>query len=222
MQRIQFGEAESLGKVALRGGIGGSFTFVAPRFGTTCVCCNGDAKGRTQDFDASTDRVQAPAVPMPVCEACKDHALQSTFASIMQVCLLFMGLGAIGLAIMYLRQRPHDDFLWGTGAVGVALFAVAVTWMIATARRTRRATEAGHHPALAFSIAHGRTLLDTRNDQLADELLARNPNARRLPTPLLWREARRVPAARVVPSAPRDDKPPTAEPTVLDRDRDRD
>jgi hypothetical protein len=74
-QRIQFGESESLGRVALRGGFGGEVKFIVPQFGKHCVCCNADAFGRTQEYDPSTDRLEAPKVPMPVCGACANHAL---------------------------------------------------------------------------------------------------------------------------------------------------
>lgn len=208
MQRIQFGEAESLATVALRGGFGGKGAFIAPRFGTRCVCCNADAMGRTQDYDPSTDRVQASAVPMPVCFACKDHAFQSQTAGIFQACMLIVGVCAIGLGYSYLGDRPDDGFLKGMIAVGAVLTITGIVWVAAAMRRERRERAMpGHHARLSFSVAHGSTLLDTSNDELVVEVLQLNPRARLLPTPLLWRRRKEwhLPAARAVKVPPRAD-----------------
>src|SRR6185295_19364397 len=113
MQRIQFGEAMPISDVALRGAVGGKFTFIGPRFGTRCVCCNADAMGRTQDYDPSTDRVQAAPVSMPVCADCSDHALQTATEPILQASLLIVGFGVAALGIMYMQERPDDGFLRG-------------------------------------------------------------------------------------------------------------
>ncbi len=201
VQRIQFGEAESLGTVALRGGFGGKLSYIVPRFGKRCVCCNADAMGRTQDYDPSTDRVQASSIAMPVCFDCKDHALQTATAAILQSSLLIVGVCAIGLGINYLTERPDDDVLTGSVAVGAVMTLAAIAWIAAAIRREKRERGLpGHHARLSFSIAHGRTLLDTSNETLVEELLALNPNARILPTPLLWRrrKERQLPTARAV------------------------
>ena len=205
VQRIQFGGAESLAKVALRGGFGGTSSFIVPRFGTRCVCCNADAMGRVQMYDPSTDRVQAPPFAMPVCFDCKGHALQTATVPMLQACLLIVGGCLTGLGINYLRERPDDGFLKGMIGVGAAMTVAAIAWIFATWRRGKRERVPGHHPRLVFSVAHGRTLLDTANEELVVELLALNPSARVLPTPLLWRKARerRFPAARVVKAPPR-------------------
>jgi hypothetical protein len=87
-------------------------------------------------------------------------------------------------------------------AVSGTAFGAAVLWLRATSRRSYREQLAGHHVRLEFSVAYGRTLLDTTNEELVRELLARNPSARVLPEPPLWRWKRRrqMPAARVVRS----------------------
>lgn len=206
-QRIQFGSATSLGRVALRGAVGGRFEFTVPRFGTQCVCCSTETMGRTQDYDPSTDRVKAAPVAMPVCFACTDHALQTAFAPLVQACGVLVGLALTWLAIGYLRERPHDTFLWGAIAVGVAMVGASIAWIVASRRRKTRNHVAGHHPGLELSVGHGRTLLDTDNEQLVEELLALNPNARRLPTPMLWRmRGEGLPAARAIAPARRDDR----------------
>lgn len=201
-QRIQFGGAESLGRIAVRGAIGGKTSFITPRFGRCCICCNADAMGRTQDYDPSNDRVTAPAVPMPVCSECQGHAMQTSFVPTLQVCLLFVGLSSAGLAGKYITERPDDPLLWAAVIAGLAMFGAAVLWLVATSRRNRREQVAGHHPRLVFSVGHGRTLLDTTNEELVRELLELNPSARVLPEPPLWRWQRRrqMPSARVVRS----------------------
>jgi hypothetical protein len=172
----------------------------APRFGGRCVCCSADTNGRTQDYEV-VDRpgpvLRATPVAMPVCGNCAGHALVSHFASLMQACMLAIGAIAIGLGITYLRERPDDAFLYGTIVVGVVLMAAAIAWLMTVSRRDARARRRGHHPNLAFSVARGRTLLDSDNEELVVDLLARNPDARRLPTPLLWRRKSPVPIARV-------------------------
>lgn len=184
------------------GAAGGTGTFVAPRFGRCCICCNADALGRVQDCDPTTERITATAVRMPVCAACKDHAIQPAATPRMQALLVMVGALLLAIAAGYLTQRPHDRFLWGMLAVSGAAFAAGVLWVRATSRRTRREQVDGHHPRLEFSVAYGRTLLDTTNEELVRELLAHNPSARVLPEPPLWRWARRrqMPAARVVRS----------------------
>jgi hypothetical protein len=189
-QRLQFGEAESLGRVAMRGAVGGKISFVAPRFGGHCVCCSVDTK-ECKAYDASTDRVQVPPIPMPVCLQCTDHALASHFAGIMQGSMLCVGIGLAAACAMKLPERPHDSFLVAGIAVGAVLAIAALAWAYAIHRRDARARAAGHHPNLSFSVGHGRTLLDTDNHDLVEELLALNPSARRLPTPLFWRRRQR-------------------------------
>jgi hypothetical protein len=189
-------------RVAARGVAGGTGTLVAPSFGRCCVCCNADAMGRTQDCESVTERVTATPVQMPVCIECKDHAIQSATVPRLQACLGMVGFLLFAVGAYYLTQRPHDPFLWGMLAVSGTLFGAGVVWIRATSRRNRREQIAAHHPRLEFSVAYGRMLLDTTNEELVRELLARNPHARLLSEPPLWRWRRRrqMPAVRVVRS----------------------
>lgn len=156
-QRVQLGETESFGKVALRGGVGGEFTFVVPKFGATCVCCNAPAMGRTQDFDASTDRVQAPAVAMPVCFECRKHALVSNTEAILLASTGCVGVPLVLLAVMKLDERPQDDFLWGMLVVGGVLVVATIAWSVAIARRSKReARGAGWSPSAAVVLDRAR------------------------------------------------------------------
>jgi hypothetical protein len=195
-QRILFG------RVA-RGG--GRPVFVVPSFGRSCVCCNADANGRMQPCDPSTERMTAAPVQMPVCDACKDHAMQSAIAPRLHSLLVVLGIalvvgGAPG-AIFGAHDR-HDLVVWAMVALGVAMVMAGALGLRAMARRDRRDQIAGHHARLMFSVAYGRMLLDTSNEELARELIARNPTARVMPEPALWRlqRQRKMPAARVVRS----------------------
>jgi hypothetical protein len=184
--------------VAARGGA----TLVAPSFGRCCVCCNADAMGRVQDCDPDLARLTATPVRMPVCLPCKDHAMQSAAVPRLQGLMVMLGLllGAVGVA--YVIQRPHDHFLWGMLAVSGTSFVAGLLWLRATSRRNRREQLDGHHPRLEFTIVCGRMLLDTSNEELVRELVAKNSNARVLPEPPMWRwmRQRQLPAARVVRS----------------------
>lgn len=179
-------------------------TFEVPKFGHECVCCNKHAMGRTQDYDPSTDRVQADSFPVPVCFDCRDHALQTATIPILQACSLIVGCSVTGLGIYYRGQRPDDSMTLGMILVGAIVALGAALWIWSSTKRERRERElAGHYPRLAFSVGHGRTLLDTTNGELVDRLLANNPRAERLPTPWLWRrqEAKELAQARVVTKA---------------------
>lgn len=191
-QRVQFGEAEGIFSRRVQ--------YVAPVFTTACVCCNAETHGRTRDYDPSTDKVRADVVPMPVCAPCHHHAFVAQTTVVLQTSL-FMVAGIFGgMCIYYLGQRPHDTFLkWGIVACAIAL-ALDLAWMFSHRRRAARARDEGHHPGLDFSVSHGRTWLDTENDALVDRLIANNPTAKVLPTPLFWRRAnkRDAPSARVV------------------------
>jgi hypothetical protein len=180
----------------------GAATLVAPSFGRSCVCCNADAMGRVQGCDPGTERLTATPVRMPVCLACKDHAMQSADVPRLQAILVTLGLLLCIVGAYYITRRPHDHFLWGMLAVSGASWVAGILWARATSRRNRREQVDGHHARLAFSIVRGRMLLDTSNAELVHELVARNPNARVLPEPPLWRWMRRrqLPAARVVRS----------------------
>lgn len=205
-QRLRFGQGISLGKVALRGAVGGKFQVVVPKFGPHCVCCSADAMGRTQDYDPSTDRIHVPAIAMPVCFACKDHALATPFAPIMQALGVMVGLALAGAGVGFASKRPHDPVLWGTAAVGTVLALASLAWARARRRRMAAARQGGHYPGLELSVQTG-TLLDTDNEALVEELLALNANAQRLPTPLLWRRrGEGMPKARVVASPRRDEQ----------------
>lgn len=195
-QRVLFG------RVAAGGAAGGRPVFVVPSFGRCCVCCNTDATGRLQGCDPSTERITAEPVQMPVCVECKDHAMQSALAPRLQALLVTLGLVLLAVGVSYVTRRTHDHFLWAMIAVGGAMLVAGALWLRATVQRDRQEYIAGHHPRLAFSVAYGRMLLDTTNEELVRELLARNPTARPLPEPALWRWQRRrqMPAARVVRS----------------------
>ncbi|HEX2691147.1 MAG TPA: hypothetical protein VHN14_31250 [Kofleriaceae bacterium] len=181
---------------------GGAARLVAPSFGRSCVCCNADAMGRVQDSEPSTERLTTPPVRMPVCLECKDHAMQSDVAPRLQALLVTLGLLLGGVGAYYVTRRPHDHFLWGMLAASGAALVVGLLWARATSRRNRRDQVESHHARLVFSIVRGRMLLDTSNEELVRELTERNPNARVLPEPVLWRwmRHRQLPAARVVRS----------------------
>ena len=68
---------------------------------------------------------------------------------------------------------------------GVAMAVIGNVWIATRAWRTKRARDAGHHPHLQFSVGKGQTTLQTKNDRLAVEILARNPSA--------WVTSRRAP-----------------------------
>jgi len=199
METVQFGESESRARGAGRGAFGRKFAFTAPRFGRGCVCCNADPMGRTQQYDPSTDRIQADPIPMPVCFDCRGHALQTQFVPIMQACMLVVGISLGGLGIHYVSERPHDPMPAGMLAVGAVLLVGAIVWMVATHRRVKRERARGHHPGLMFVVGPGRTLLSSTNQTLVDELIALNPRARRQPSRRFGRK--RIPEARVVRSA---------------------
>jgi len=177
-------------------------TFVASNFGRRCVCCNADAMGRTQDCDSAFNR--ATPVSMPVCLACKDHAIQVPFVPLLPGGMLASGFVLFAIGMCCLIGRPHDHVLWGMLASSAALFGASLLWLRASSRRNRREQIGGHHPWLEFSTQHG-ALLDTTNEELVREVLAHNPNARLLPEPPLWRlhRLRQMPAARVVRSRDR-------------------
>lgn len=195
-QRVLFG------RVAAHGAAGGPPRFVVPSFGPCCICCNADARGRKQDCEPSTERITEVPVQMPVCIECRDHAIQSTVAPRLQALMVVIGLLLFAVGACQLTQRRHDPVLWAMLVVGGAMFVAAMLWLRATVRRDRREHLAGHHARLGFSVAYGRMLLDTTNEELVRELLARNPTARLLAEPALWRWQRRrqMPAARVVRS----------------------
>ena len=181
---------------------GGGAMFVAPSFGRCCVCCNADAMGRVQDGDPSIERFTGAPVRMPVCTECEDHAMQSAFVPRLQGLLVTLGLLLCVIGAYYLTRRPHDHFLWGMVAVSGVSFVAGLLWLRATSRRDRREQIDGHHVRLAFSVVRGRMLLDTWNEELVRELVARNPGARVLSEPPLsrWMRQRQLPAARVIRS----------------------
>jgi hypothetical protein len=180
----------------------GTATLVAPSFGRCCVCCNADAMGRVQNGDPAIERFTTAPVQMPVCQACKDHAIQSAAVPRLQALMVTLGLLLCSIGGYYVTQRPHDRFLWGMLAVSGTSFVAGLLWLRATSRRNRREQIDGHHGRLELSVVRGRMLLDTSNEELVRELVGRNPNARVLPEPPLWRwmRQRRLPAARVVRS----------------------
>lgn len=201
MPQVQFEDAESLGRVAMRGAVGGKFGFVVPVFGRACVCCNADAMFRTQPYDPSTDAVTAPPIDMPVCFECRSHALQTHTGPIIAGSLVCVGGALAALAGMKLDERPNDDFLWAMLFGGIAVAVAAIAWIIAGSRRQKRHRERGHHAGLSFSIDHGATVLTTTNEELVADLLERNPGARRV---LTRAERRRIPEARTVDDGKRD------------------
>lgn len=169
--------------------------FIAPKFGGRCVCCNGDALGRTQDYDPSVDRVRADAVTMPVCFACRKHALRSHSGTIVTVGLVYIGIVFVALGSAKLGDRPGDTFLWGTIVGAAALTAGAVMSALRANAREKRLVAEGHHAGLTFSVTDERPALITHNRELAEELVALNPGAE---LSLTRAERRRLPRARAL------------------------
>lgn len=187
---------------SVRQGAGGRLSFEVPRFGRECICCNRDARGVTQPYNASTDTVSAPPILMPVCVDCLPHATQTHTAGIVLGGALCVGLAATGLGLGKLGERPDDTFLWGMAAFGIALTTLVVILVVRATRRERRERAiAGHHPRASFSIDRGHTHLATTNPALVERLLALNPGAERVLTRKERKELRaslELPRARVV------------------------
>ena len=146
-----------------------------PQFRGACVCCN-----------ASTTRVQqlAPPIATPVCEACADHAHGKRGAALAIPCAIGGAmLAAAGTAV-------HDHAAWFyTG--GAALFAASFAITRTLTDRYRCSLPAGHYPGIELAVYIGATVLDTDNETLVEDLLARNPDAQRL-------ERGRMPKATLV------------------------
>lgn len=147
----------------------------------------------------------AEPVQMPVCEVCKDHAMQSATAPRLHSLLVVLGIALVvggAPGALFGAHDRHDAVVWAMIAIGVAMVIAGALGLRATARRDRDDQIAGHHARLMFSVAYGRMLLDTTNEELVRELLAQNPTARVMPEPALWRlqRQRKLPAARIVRS----------------------
>ncbi len=176
--RVQLGERPrplTAGLAALTG-----FSFPAFQFGRRCFCCSADTHGETVDYDASTDRHRIPTIPVPVCAACKPHAKASNIAIEAGVPFLMASLAGVALAIMYLRERPEDSFLWGMLAVCSLLSMGIAAWFWATHRRNKELAHAGHHADFSILVGSGVISFITTNRKFADELVTLNPGAKLL------------------------------------------
>lgn len=183
-QRVMFGEEFSLGRVGPSvGPIGESFELEPPRFGDACVCCDAHAGGRTKNYNASTHNVRVPPVPMPVCESCDDHALVDSTTTLLQLSLIGSGVVIAAVAAFGLVERPGDRIIMLALAASLLGAVSGVLWMRATRQRIRRARDAGHHPRLVFSVASGRTFLETTNERLVETLQAHNAGTQVQPAP---------------------------------------
>src|SRR5205823_8889167 len=115
---------------------------------------------------------------------------------------------AFVIAVALIGYGAYDGIV-GLAILGIAVLAATIASVRVAARRQARAAGGGHHPGLAFSVRIG-SMLDTDNETLVEDLLARNANARRLATPPLWKlRGEGLPKARVVtarrdPQDPRD------------------
>lgn len=174
---IQFGTPDSLPMVALRGAVGGEFTFIVPRFGDACVCCNAETRGRVEKLNPSTDKIHAPSFSVPVCAACRDHAVQSELDVIMRVCGALVGGGLAILAVFKLQEHPGSGFFWGVSLVGGAISALALVSIVLRHHREKRMKGGGHHPGLYCTLEYGTTTLVTSNPRVTDEVLSLNPTA---------------------------------------------
>ena len=134
-----------------------------PVFGASCVCCN-----------ASTTRTEVGEIEVPVCEACKDHAIGVRGGTVFAIPLCIAGamLVAAGTAV-------HHDASWFYVG-GAALFAAGLALNRAAIERQRRRLPAGHHPGLELGLYLTATLVDTDNEALVERLLELNSNAQRI------------------------------------------
>ncbi len=160
-----------------RRNLAGRFHYVVPRFGEACVCCN-ETTGRTVTYDPSAERMQASLLAVPVCDACDRHALRSPLAKTWQAALAVTGAGALGLGLMTRPDHPDSELVIGAIALGAAMLALAIAWVVTAAVRRRLGTRGGHHPALTVTVGRGRTVVATANDRLIERLLGHHKDAR--------------------------------------------
>lgn len=168
MPRVEFGSA------AVTGFLIREWVFSRPVFGPACVCCGADASGATEDYNCGTAKIRAPLVPMPVCAACRKHALPQWTREGLLGLALVVALVTTILGAWYL--------LWPVivpaGVATIALLSLGIRDHL----HLRALRRAGHHPRLTFGVIGDAVRLHTTNIALADDLLARNPAARRLAT----------------------------------------
>jgi hypothetical protein len=153
------------------------FTYVAPVFGPRCVCCNDDARRMTMRFEPSTERIRAGAIDVPVCVECRPHALLQPTTGIAAVVLAILGACFATLGIGKLVDRPGDGLLRVFALAGAIMLVVGVVLLVRHVRRDRAARAAGHHPGLRYIVGLVGTEIYTSNEQLANELVDRNPGA---------------------------------------------
>jgi hypothetical protein len=178
-QRVRFGDAVSLGRVALRGAMHSSYTVARPQFAPRCVCCNADTT-RAVRYPLGAAHVVGEPFVVPVCEACAGHAFSPQGLS--RVAAAFIAGGSLLFAAA-MGSHWSAPLLEGAGAVWLG----GIVATRAINKRKRPAIPAGHRGGFEILVLTGATLVDTENETLVDDLLARNSNATRLPTPLLWR-----------------------------------
>jgi hypothetical protein len=176
-QRLRFGDAVSWGRVVLRGAMHASYSVVRPSFGPHCVCCNAGTTRAVAYHLGAPVRVASPAVP--VCVACVDHVRARTGLS--RTTTAFVAAGALLFAAA-METSWSAPLLEGA----VAVWAAGIIVARAMAKRRRVRAPAGHH-RFEMAVLLGATIVDTDNDVLVEDLLARNSTAVRLPTPPLWR-----------------------------------
>lgn len=179
----------------------GKPTAPVPQFGAACVCCNEDSRGRTETYSpASNDYLAPRGFEVPVCDACRDHALQPTAGITLATVVLILGVCAVGLGIGY--QGDPARRVGATVAIvaGAVVMVVGIALTVRLVRRELRdLRREGHHARLFIAVAPYLTRVVTRNPTLVDELRRRNPGAEFTETVA---ERRRMPKARVVSKPP--------------------
>ncbi len=165
LRRADFSHAN----VAVRGGIGGADLVPVPDFGEPCVCCDGDAAGRTQKVEMTSPggHFHADPVDAPVCEACGDHAMERTGASLMAAAMLCVSI-PLSLLGFFSYQMPAIGF------GGLALTAVAFAWVARMHNARLAHTRGGHYPGLSLLVAPRQCVVRTPNRALAERVVARN------------------------------------------------
>jgi hypothetical protein len=137
-----------------------------PELDSTCVCCDAPTNRRLPCPMLGGGRMEAAAVPAPVCEECEDHALGSTSGKPRAVALTLGGLA--GAVVTYFAQ-------WPLVALLALIIGVMGAYVLFDARRRRIAgTCDGHHPGFELYFAPEKTAVHTTNPRLAKRL-SRHP-----------------------------------------------
>jgi hypothetical protein len=176
--RIEIGQRPDILARSVVRQAGGTLAVRVPRFSDRCVCCSRNADAECLRYHPGDFEASAESFDVPLCRECQGHGLIEPLMSDAPFWTLSLALLALGFAVWSWRETRELALASLFLVPGVVLLSFGLWRWRQLARRRRAITRGEHHGDFALRVSDGVTTIQTTNEVLVADLLARNADAR--------------------------------------------